>query len=374
MRFSRYLQIFCLMFVVFLGVHQVGAQFSGGANQNIYLSTPPSRVEVGERFVLDVKTQSNLQSINAISGVLSFPENLIKVVSISKERSIINLWTQDPKIGRNKINFEGIILNPGFQGDNGLVFRVTFEAQNTGNAILNFSEGAILANDGRGTNILATLGSAKLSIIPGQSFSQYQTIAALPGSKLAALPVITEYSPAVDPKSNAYLKGKGEPNALTKIVFKDVSFKSVGEKFLEILQSKKKRLDEVLVKNDAEGGFQYTSATNLVAGVYNATPFLVDPDANVEKPGLGVQLLVSDSKIVKALVVIINVLGLLIPVVGLGVIIYFIPWYSWKRMRVLKKKLGLEEEQIELSGHQLERQDKMMDKTIDNIVTPDKPQ
>ena len=104
-----------------------------------------------------------------------------------------------------------------------------------------------------------------------------------------------------------------------------------------------------------------------MAGVYNTTPFLVDINTNTEKPGLGAQLLVSDSKIVKMLVVLINVLGLLIPVVGLIVIIYFIPWYSFKRMRVLKKKLGLEEEKIELSGHQLERQDKMLDQNIDKI-------
>ena len=107
-----------------------------------------------------------------------------------------------------------------------------------------------------------------------------------------------------------------------------------------------------------------------MAGVYNATPFLVDSDANTEKPGLGVQLLVSDSKIVKMLVVVINVLGLLIPIVGLGVIIYFIPWYSFKRMRVLKKKLGLEEEKIEISGHQLLRQDKMIDKAVDKPTVP----
>ena len=32
------------------------------------------------------------------------------------------------------------------------------------------------------------------------------------------------------------------------------------------------------------GNFKYISGNDLVAGVYNATPFLVDEDANVEKP------------------------------------------------------------------------------------------
>jgi hypothetical protein len=82
---------------------------------------------------------------------------------------------------------------------------------------------------------------------------------------------------------------------------------------------------------------------------------------------------VSDSKIVKALVVVINILGLLIPIVGHGVIIYFIPWYSWRRMRVIRRKLGLEEEKIELSTHQMERQDKILDKSIDKMVSTESP-
>jgi phage shock protein PspC (stress-responsive transcriptional regulator) len=335
------------------------------SHQNLFLSIPPSQVEIGDRFTVSVEIQSTRQPINAVSGMLSFPENVVSVVSISKDKSIINLWTREPQIGRNTISFEGIVLNPGFQGDNGLVFTVTFQAKSAGTALLNFSEGAILANDGRGTNILATLGSASLKVIQGQTFSQYQTVAL--SGKLPALPVITDYSPTVDASGVAYLKGKGEPNALTKIVFQDVSLKSVGEQFVELLQTKKKKLDDVLVQNDSAGAFQYVSASNLVAGVYNATPFLVDNNTNTQKPGLGVQLLVNDSEIVKILVVVINVLGLLIPIVGLGVIIYFIPWYSWKRMRVLKKKLGLEEEKIEISSHQLERQDKVADRTVDTL-------
>ncbi len=340
---------------------------------SLFFSNAPKQVEEGDRVSVDIRVKSTSQSINAISGAVSFPESLLRVVSISKDKSIINLWTEEPKAQRNKIVFEGVILNPGFQGANGQVLHITFETKGTGIAPLGFSEAAILANDGLGSNIIATLGSTSLKIIEKKFLPDNQVIvqeggAGGEGRKLAALPVITEYSVAVNSTEDLRLKGKGEPNALTKIVFKDVSIKSVGERLIGLLQTKKKKLDEVLVKNDATGAFEYTSAKNLVAGVYNATPFLVDNDNNTEKPGLGVQLLVSDSKIVKALVVLINVLGLLIPVVGLAVIIYFIPWYSFRRMRVLKKKMGLEEEKLELSGHQLERQDKLLDQSIDKIA------
>lgn len=358
--------------IVILSLFWVNVAYA--ESPSIFFSEPPKQVEEGDRVTIDVRVQSRRESINAISGVLFYSADLIRVISISKEKSIISLWTEEPRQSGNKILFEGVILNPGFQDSSGLVFRITFEARKSGIATLNFTEGAMLANDGRGTNVLLTLSSTKFKIITGPNFFQDKIIVKEyieKSSKLLALPVIVDYSSLVEATGSIYLKGKGEPNALTKIIFNDISLKSVGEKFLGFFQNKKKKLNEVLVKNDEGGIFQYVSGSNLIAGVYNATPFLVDNDTNTEKPGLGVQLLVKDSKIVKILVVVINVLGLLIPIVGLVVVIYFIPWYSWKRMRVLKKKLGLEEEKIELSEHQLIRQDKILDKTVDKLVTPE---
>ncbi len=369
-------QILKLNFLLLVAFFLIGGHIAYAESATLFFSVLQKQVSEGSKITVDVRIQSSAQSINAISGSVSFPENLLSVSSISKDKSIINLWTREPRASRNQISFEGVALNPGFRGSNGLIFRITFTAKRTGTAHINFSEGSILANDGMGTNVLAKLGSAKFSIIAGPVYSPIAEVnpsTVTPSTKLSALPVITDYSPSVESTGMAYLKGKGEPNALTKIVFKDVSLKSAGEQFVEFLQTKKKRLDEVLIQNDSSGAFQYTSTTDLVAGVYNATPFLVDKDTNTEKPGLGVQFLISDSKIVKFLVVVINVLGLLIPIVGLIVVIYFIPWYSWRRMRVLKKKLGLEEEKIQIAGYQLERQEKIADSTIEKIIPPPTP-
>ncbi len=357
------------VFIIFLFC-VLGAQTTLAQSARIFFSSPPKQIGEGERVTVDVRVAASAQAINAISGVLTYPENLLSVVSFPREGSIINLWTKEPKAVRGKIAFEGVSFNPGFQGNNGLVFRVTFEGKQPGTAVLNFAEGAVLANDGQGTNVLTALTSTNFKIIPGRlpetKIAEY--ISPATGElKLAALPVIVEYSSLVNTEAGLYLKGKGEPGALTKIVFKDVSAKSIGERLIEFLQTKKKRLSEVLVNNDESGEFEYTGPKNIVAGVYNATPFLVDESSNTEKPGFGVQLLVDDSKIVKALVVLINVLGLLIPVVALGMIIYFIPWYSVHRMRVIKRQMGLKEEELEISAHQLERKDKSED---NNPPTP----
>ncbi len=352
--------------VILLFVLSYTNVFAGSAS--LFISKPvPTKVYVGDRITVTVKVKSAEQSINAVSGAISFSENILRFVSMStKNNSVIDSWILgEPTIGRNKISFQGIILNPGYIGASGNIFNITFEAKKEGQAKVEYLEGAVLANDGLGTNILDSLSFTTFSVLPGNltPVLDDKPISYAP-SRPVALPVITEYSSSVLSKDSIYVKGKGEPNALTKISFKDVSLKSIGERFIEYLQTKKKRLDDVLVKNDSKGEFQYTSSNNLVAGAYNATPFLVDSDKNTEKPGLGVQLFVSDSKLVRYIIVAINVLGLLIPVVGLIVIIYFIPWYSFLRMRVLKKRIGLEEEKIELSAHELKRQDAKLDEDI----------
>ena len=252
----------------------------------------------------------------------------------------------------NRISFEGVILNPGFQGNNGVIFQVTFLAKKAGLVSLTFNEGSILANDGLGTNVLAVLSPSNFNIIPAPGYLGDNPMAT---AKPLILPVITKYFPTIEAKEVLYLRGKGEPLALTKIIFRNLSVKSIGEKLVTFLHSKKEELGEVIVKNDHNGLFHYVSGSDLVAGVYSATPFLINPDKNTELPGPSVQLLVNDSNIVKNIVIVLNVMGLLVPIVLLGVIIYFIPWYSWRKMRLMKGKMLLEEEKTELTAEELKR-------------------
>lgn len=352
------LQISVLIFSLIFGANLA---YSAGAS--LFL-TSANTAEEGKTVIVDVRVNSGAQSINAVSGIVYFPQNLLSINSISKSNSLISLWISEPKLGLGQISFEGVALNPGYTGGNGLVFRIIFNAKNTGTASVGFREGSVLANDGLGTNVLTTLGSTSFQIVKASIPASVKgpplvitketvkivTKYITKEKKMSILPVITDYSIAVNSKDKLYLNGKGEPNALTKITFKDVAVKSLGEKFMEFLQSKKNNIEDVLVKNDSNGDFQYVSTSNLVAGVYNATPFLVEQDSGIEKPGFGVQLFVTDSKTVKYLIVVINILGLLVPIVTLCVIIYFIPWFSFRKMRVLKKKMDLEEEKIELEG------------------------
>lgn len=348
---KKYL-LFLILYIAFPVV-----TFSAGS-ELLKVSSDRNNLSIGEDFSVYVSVVSPDQAMNAVSGSITFSDNL-QFLGIDKTSSLVDFWTQDPKIISNKVIFEGIILNPGYIGKNGSLFKIKFVTKKSGTASVYLSDGAILANDGFGTNILDSLGKTSINILKQNYGGNVSTIS--PDlSDGVALPVITEYSESVLSKESVFVRGLGEPNAMTKIVFKDVSFKSVGERFIDFVQSNKKKLDEVLVRNTEDGTFEYVTSQNLVAGVYNATPFLVDENTKTERPGFGVQLLVNDSKIVKNLVVVINILALLIPVVGLIVIIYFIPWYSFKRMRILRKKMGFEEEEIEVAEHRLKKEENML--------------
>jgi hypothetical protein len=320
---------------------------SAHAASALFLQVPTTTVQAGDQITASVLVRSPDQSINAVSGTVLFPDTKVRVVSVSKSGSVVDLWTRDPSVQRGKIPFEGIILNPGFQGARGAIFQITFEAKTSGPVTISFSDGAVLANDGLGSNIASSFLPASFSITSGSGYTPigpYQPSSST--GSISALPVITDFSASVSPEGAAYVKGKGEPNAMTKIVFQNTSFRSIGEQFIAFLQTKKQTLDEVIIKNDENGEFEYRSSSGILAGAYNATPYLVDSKEGVEKPGLGVQLFVSDSPLVRVLVIVINVLALLIPVVGLIVVIYFIPWYSFRRMRVLGRRFGLEEDKL----------------------------
>ena len=122
----------------------------------------------GSTLTIGIVAGSPDKPINALSGVVNFPSDKLEVVSISKNQSIISLWVQEPTFSNTDgtVNFEGIVLSPGFQGNGGRILNVTFKTKSDGATQLAFIKGSILANDGEGTEILTSKGTAQFSILP----------------------------------------------------------------------------------------------------------------------------------------------------------------------------------------------------------------
>lgn len=175
---SLLIRIFVLSFLV-SGFFSV-AENAFAANLNI--SPSSGTYAIGESFSVFVTASNTGQSLNAVDGVVSFPVDKLQISSISKESSIISLWAEEPSFSNStgKVSFSGIVLNPGFSGASGKVLKLNFNIKKAGNAAVVFSSGSILANDGKGTNILNNLNNSQFTLVDKIADKDREVVAKAP--------------------------------------------------------------------------------------------------------------------------------------------------------------------------------------------------
>ena len=134
----------------------------------LYLSPSAKTVAVGQTFTATIEVSSADQAMNAVSADLSFPSDKLRVLSVSQTDSIVNFWVQNPTFSNAQstgdVILQGVVLTPGFFGSGGDVVNVVFQAVAPGDASVSFSSGSVLANDGKGTNILTGMSDASFTI------------------------------------------------------------------------------------------------------------------------------------------------------------------------------------------------------------------
>jgi hypothetical protein len=121
--------------------------------------TPDTGVyQVGGTFTARVQIATQGQAVNAAEGTIKFNPNELSVVSVTRSGSIFNLWVTEPTFSNSAgtINFSGGVPT-GYSGSVGNVLSVTFRVKNAGSPRVSFTDGSVLANDGRGTNILTSM-------------------------------------------------------------------------------------------------------------------------------------------------------------------------------------------------------------------------
>ena len=158
--YNRKLKIFYFLVVVFSFSFLVFS-FCWAQNASLYLSPSAGSYTVGNTFLVQLKVNSGGVAINAADGTLIFDPDKLEVKSISKTDSIFTLWVQEPIFSNSvgTINFAGGKPSPGFTGAAGTIINITFKAKTAGTTNLTFAAGSVLADDGKGTNILANMGS-----------------------------------------------------------------------------------------------------------------------------------------------------------------------------------------------------------------------
>ncbi len=153
-----------LMLTFLVGILNVPRE-AQAAGASLYLSPGSGTYVIGGTFSVAVKVNSSGQEINSAEGLISYDTNLLTAVSVSKGGSIFMFWPVEPNISGGTISFGGGRPTP-YNGSAGHIISITFKAKKSGSAQVRFTSGAVLAHDGKGTNILASMGSGSYTVSP----------------------------------------------------------------------------------------------------------------------------------------------------------------------------------------------------------------
>ena len=142
-------------------------------------------------FSVQVIVNTDSQSINAADGVISFNPRELSVISVNRSSSIFNLWVTEPAFSNSAgtINFSGGSPS-GYTGSRGNIMNITFRAVGSGNAKVNFKSVSVLANDGRGSNILTSMNGGAFTIQSAVSAPEPEVIEYIAPANTPSAPFI----------------------------------------------------------------------------------------------------------------------------------------------------------------------------------------
>ncbi len=185
--FSHRASSFCLLFVALflcLPATVLAASLNAAPNTGVY--------PLNSTFTVRVAVNSDGQSINAAEGTLKFNPAELNVVSVNRSASVFNLWVTEPTFSNSAgtVNFSGGSPT-GYSGNGGTVFTVTFKALTAGTSRLSFTGGAVLANDGRGTNVLSAMNGGTYTIQAAATVPTPELIEYVAPANTPAAPKIT---------------------------------------------------------------------------------------------------------------------------------------------------------------------------------------
>jgi hypothetical protein len=159
MNFKKFFLFFSIFFFFF--------SFTKAATSATLSLFPNSGTfSVGKTFSVSVRVDSGGGvGINAAEALLSFDPAYLNVNSVAKSGSIFTLWPVEPTFSNTKgeISFAGGSPT-AYTGSAGTIISITFVAKKEGTTEVKFKSGSVLAADGKGTNVLTSMGSATFTL------------------------------------------------------------------------------------------------------------------------------------------------------------------------------------------------------------------
>lgn len=153
--------------IVLFGMFGAPAAASAAAYN---LTTDKESFAVGDTFNVDVKIESTDVGINAAQATITFPKDVVQVTAVDRSTSAFDFWLQGPSFSNDtgQVSFIGGSQS-GIAGKALEILRISFKVKGAGAVSIIFTDGAVTASDGSGTNVLSAMNGLQLTSITTQT-------------------------------------------------------------------------------------------------------------------------------------------------------------------------------------------------------------
>ena len=135
-----------------------------GVDQSYVFLSPDNRtIEVGELITLEVGVSAHTP-INAVDIKVNFPADKVEVFSIDRGKSVLTLWTEEPIISSNSVQFIGGTFRRGFIGKH-TIASIKFRAKQSGQYEIGATDITFVAGDGTGNKVTVSANSANKTML-----------------------------------------------------------------------------------------------------------------------------------------------------------------------------------------------------------------
>jgi len=335
---TKFFKILIIFAILFPSIASAGA--------TLFVSPDNGTYSIGDLFSVLVNVNTGGQPINAVSGQINFDNSRLQISSLGFAKSILTIWTEEPSFSNEGgvVRFSGGVPNPGYTGASGSILRITFQPKAKGQASVIFISGSVLANDGKGTNILDNLKGGIYSVVAvAEKPIKTETIPTAPLietkiSKITTPPVITSWQETIEEGTSIKIHGLAYPSSKVVVFFQ--YFKDSEEPISEETYS------------GPDGRFSITYSKKATVGVYRIWAKSVNEDgistSNSETVNVEVRAPLFfrfGSLALEYSTIIVTLLALLFLMVALIV-------WAWVKFRKWQQRQGKEISEAEQILHQ----------------------
>ena len=231
---------------------------------SLYLAAPQTPLSVGDSFVIEVRADTQGESVSAAEAEIAFDPGMFLIRSVDTSSSVFSSWPTQPFFSNEngRLVFAGW-MDTARAGEDILLLKFEVEARSNGSGDVRIESGAIIAADGRGSNIVSSLGvgvvtiapQGKTDIRPSSTPEPEATIESeqsLASTSVVSPPLFEDVPRELTPGDRLVIKGFAPPGA--RLVF--------------FVQEGEEAPAETVLMSAADGSFTFAPNERMREGVY----------------------------------------------------------------------------------------------------------